>query len=146
MGCDIHLHTEIKINGEWHHYGHPSVSRNYALFARMANVRNSRNGDYITPISEPKGMPDDVALITRLDAEYWKPDGHSYSWLNAREIAELAAWAKSHAESQGYTLEYCWESNQFGYLFGNHWSDYTTYGDDRRDYIEDIRFVFWFDN
>ncbi len=36
MGCDIHLHTEVKIANVWHRYGCPSVDRNYRVFAKMA--------------------------------------------------------------------------------------------------------------
>lgn len=34
MGCDIRLHTEVKIDGTWYTYGAPHMERNYALFAR----------------------------------------------------------------------------------------------------------------
>lgn len=27
MGCDIHLHIEVKINGAWEHYATPRVDR-----------------------------------------------------------------------------------------------------------------------
>lgn len=63
MGCDIHLHTEVKINGVWHHMGAPSVPRNYRLFAKMAGVRGIE-----TPIAEPRGLPGDATLLTRRDA------------------------------------------------------------------------------
>lgn len=64
MGCDIHLHQEVKIGGEWHHYREQSVSRNYALFAKMAGVRNY--GLTVTPIDEPRGIPDDATDGTEL--------------------------------------------------------------------------------
>jgi len=35
MGTDIHVHTEVKFGGRWHHYGAPKVSRNYRLFTKM---------------------------------------------------------------------------------------------------------------
>jgi hypothetical protein len=67
MGCDIHMHFEVKENGEWKHldwrkrfqkgtysdgspqydynqiFEHPLyIGRNYNLFAILANVRNGR--------------------------------------------------------------------------------------------------------
>ena len=44
MGCDIHLHAEIKVNGKWEHYAHPHIRRDYRLFAKMASVRNAPYG------------------------------------------------------------------------------------------------------
>lgn len=41
MGCDIHLHAEVKIKNAWHHYAHPSVPRSYPLFSIMAGVHES---------------------------------------------------------------------------------------------------------
>ena len=49
------------------------VHRNYALFAMLADVRNKPPGNlyYITPISEPRGVPEDAnkrALATHIRA------------------------------------------------------------------------------
>ena len=67
------------------------VGRNYALFAMLADVRNDRLGHptRITPISDPRGVPDDankraVAFMGELDM-----DGHSHSWFT---LAELLAY------------------------------------------------------
>ena len=67
MGCDLHLHTEVKINGKLHHYGSHRPHRNYDLFAKMANVRNY--DEEIEPISLPKGLPEDITELTKYDAE-----------------------------------------------------------------------------
>lgn len=148
MGCDIHVHTEVKINGVWHHYGCPYVQRIYNLFARMANVRNYEDGpSRIKPLSEPRGLPEDATVLTKWDSEHWGADGHSHSWLGAEEIAQVAAfadergWKKTHNGYEGF-----WESDMFGYLFGNDWSGFMKYPDERREGLEDIRWVFWFDN
>jgi hypothetical protein len=142
MGCDIHLHTEIKVNGKWLHYGAPSVPRCYALFALMADVRNS-DGDII-PVSKPKGLPDDISEITRLSNQRWGCDGHSHSWLSAVELAKLEdAWQKHkpHGWDQSDL-----EHHYFGYLESNSWAGFAKYPEDREPWIEDVRFVFWFDN
>lgn len=35
MGIDITLHSEIKINSQWHHCQHIWVRRHYNLFVKM---------------------------------------------------------------------------------------------------------------
>jgi hypothetical protein len=83
MGCDIHLVPEMHENGVWS----PVIdavlpgARNYRLFARMANVRNS--GD-VTPISHPRGLPMDCAQETL--AMLSDNNLHSHSWLSSSEI------------------------------------------------------------
>ena len=107
MGCDIHLYTEKlrTINGkkQWvccdhftfnPYYGadkyekqftHISIydDRNYSAFAALANVRND---GYIEPISEPRGLPNDVSTYIKNESDYWDCDGHSHSWLTAKEL------------------------------------------------------------
>lgn len=141
MGCDIHLHTEVKINGEWHHYSAPSVDRQYMLFAKMAGVRNSYD---IEPLALPRGIPDNATFITKFDSDRWGGDGHSHSYLTAPEIHELVLWLKNQVKY--FMLHPCWEGDTFGYVFGNHFSDFTKYPVDNPEGLEDIRFVFWFDN
>jgi len=136
MGCDIHLHTEIKIKSEWHCYSSPDIKRWYKLFAKMANVRN-RHNYIIEPLSEPKGLPDDISIITQLSYNDWEEDAHSMSWLNAEEIKELEDWLwEQHKTQDGYH----YPEEEWGYLFGNPYSSY------KDTPAEDIRFVFWFDN
>lgn len=141
MGCDIHMHTEVKVNGKWLHYGAPNVPRTYLLFALMADVRNVFG---VAPISRPKGLPEDVSEITRMSAEKWDGDGHSHSWLSAEEIALLdARWTEEFTARQPGEWRDL-EHHYFGYLEGTLWSGFTEYRRPRG--IEDVRFVFWFDN
>lgn len=139
MGCDIHLHTEVKIKGTWHHYSCPNVNRHYNLFAKMANVRN--NGK-IEPISKPRGIPLDAAFLTKFACTDYGMDGHSHSWLNAEEIFILY-------EEFGCMLDECY-SPAFGYFFGNDWDTFWKYRNGDSDIIpegvEDVRYIFWFDN
>jgi hypothetical protein len=60
--------------------------RNYDLFAVLADVRNY-NG-IITPISPPKGIPEDVSPVIREEIEYWDSDGHSHSYLTLKELKD----------------------------------------------------------
>lgn len=129
MGCDIHLHSEIKIQGTWYHYSHVSVTRSYTLFGKMAGVRNKE----VTPLSLPKGIPSDCSVVTLMDYEDWNGDAHSASFLSWSEIVELGSWIKNRGED---------EFDYFGYFLHNDYSDVSA----APDYIEDVRFVFWFDN
>lgn len=117
MGCDIHMHYEVKNENGWSFYDwksefvighyddgsaqydyrkvfdHPLyISRNYDLFAILANVRNGRGfagiptGYGFNPISEPRGLPEDVTSIVKEDSNDWGGDGHSHSWLSLSEV------------------------------------------------------------
>lgn len=142
MGCDIHLHTEVKIDGTWYTYGTPNVSRNYDVFAKMANVRNP-DGE-IKPISEPRGLPEDCSVVAGVNAKCWEADAHSHSWLNAEEIRELEEWYEETFKH--LKIPYAWPSHLFGYFFGNYWGGFIRYPEETPEGIEDVRFVFWFDN
>lgn len=73
----------------------PVYARNYDLFAILADVRNGRGfagtktGEGFSPISEPKGLPDDASDYVNEEAERWEGDGHSHSFFN---VAELLAY------------------------------------------------------
>jgi len=155
MGCDIHLHVEIKYKGEWIHYAAPNVDRHYWLFGVMAGVRGDEK-----PIAEPKGLPADISLTTKIDYEYKRCRWHTPSWLNEEEIMELEDRLKGRFESEydsekrnripqcisSYDLEY-------GILKGTYFYGNSLVGWKRRndresvpDGVENIRLVFWFDN
>lgn len=145
MGCDIHLHVEVKINDEWYHYNHPnglfsgSISRRlYPLFAKMAGVRNYGK---IHPISLPKGLPEDITFITKFDYSREGNNNHDASWFNLQEIQLLEEWWKGQSwyvfgHVDTYFDEY------FGYLFSNGFNEDTL----KINNLQDARFVFWFDN
>lgn len=67
--------------------------RNYALFALLADVRN----DYgITPIDEPRGIPEDISAEIKEKHEWWDFCGHSASWFTLSELKEFAEKAKDY--------------------------------------------------
>jgi hypothetical protein len=140
MGCDIHFHIEVKINGVWQHYGAPDIARNYELFNVLAGVRGSGK-----PIVSPKGLPDDASDITKIDYAKWGRDAHTPSWLNYKEIVKLENWLmkKKKENSEEFSYEYfdLEYSILKSYLFGNAFTSYKEHSE-----IEDVRFVFWFDN
>lgn len=139
MGCDIHVHVEVKRNGQWLHYNAPHVDRNYDLFARLAGVR--RYDDSIEPISEPRGLPGDVADLTR--AIYEREGGakymHSASYITCEEMRDVADWYESHEPTRRHCGSHGFDG-VFGYLNGN--PIYTL----DNGFVDDCRIVFWFDN
>ncbi len=137
MGCDIHLFTEIKVGGKWITHSVCHVPRNYELFGKMAGVRSDAK-----PIAAPKGMPEDAGELTRMYAKYWEGDGHNHSWFSGAEIAELEEWAQE-VPWVGHFPE---SKLNWGYLFGNSWGGFERYPGERPEGVEDVRFVFWFDN
>lgn len=134
MGCDIHAHSELKINGKWHHMSEMDIDRNYALFERMAGVC----GCDINAIAPPRGIPEDVSELTKFLCDNYGSDGHSHSWLSSDEIKCLTKLAQEELGWDG--LE---DGKQFGYLCGN---DYADWEPGNIKGLEDFRFVFWFDN
>src|SRR5579864_445476 len=103
MGCDIHAAIEVKKDGKWTAFKEkifkyawydpdsdyapfreqftstPYAERNYDTFAILANVRSGHGfagcltGDGFEPISDPRGLPDDVDPETARDS-----DGYQY--------------------------------------------------------------------
>ncbi len=149
MGCDIHLHTEVKIGGEWHHYSSPNVDVKYQelLFAKMAGVLGTHGETLAIPISNAKGFPDDLSLITRMSVAWWGPERVRHpSWLARDEIALLFWWIEEKDE------DFNRGSEVFGDCLGFSWrkhdlsEDCETYVGDEIPEVEDVRFVFWFDN
>ena len=86
MGVCIHGLMEIKVAGSWHGI-HREWGRNYNLFALMAGMRNENN---LTPVSQPKGLPDDVSVLTRIENNEWGDDALSESWLSLMEVEIVA--------------------------------------------------------
>ncbi len=141
MGCDIHLHGEVKINGKWEHWSAPSIPRDYNLFGKMAGVR-----DCGPPIVEPRGLPDDASVLTKIAWEHEGEDGHTPSWLSGSEIEELEKWYVTSAPpGQWRSLEH----HVLGYILGNGWNVAASVAEGEDTYpagFEDARIVFWFDN
>ena len=136
MSTDIHLHIEIYVDARWEHYSQVRPSGHYAVFEKMAGVR----GENCNAIVLPRGLPADMTKLTALDAKVWKADGHSHSWLAANEIVEIGAWWEDK-------LDYSSLEGWLGcFLYGSEFACVTR--EDREsvpDFVEDLRFVFWFD-
>ena len=149
MGCDIHFHSEVKRKGVWQHHSECNVRRNYALFAKMANVRNWE-GSGIVPISKPKGLPEDVTELTKLHVERYGEDGHSHSWLGGDEIAELHEFIESKKNPSTWFGEdghWRFTHENLPYFMGNSFDGFLKYPEDWKGTdVEDVRYVFFFDN
>ncbi len=136
MGCDCHAHFEVKIGNKWEHYSVPNIGRYYKVFEKMAGVR----GDVNNAIAPPKGLPDDISIITKIDANYWKGDAHTHSWLSSKEFNKLYKFHK-------LLIVDSWEiDKQYGYLFSNDFGSFKPGAEGYPKKIQDFRLVFWFDN
>jgi hypothetical protein len=104
MGCDIHLWYERKTSNGWEDVSVPVDEwkagpldhRSYSTFGFLADVRNY---SAITPISEPRGWPDDFrhSRANKLQEEddrwwgssddnYMFDEYHTHAWLSIEEL------------------------------------------------------------
>lgn len=120
MGCDIHVFVEkyeLLEDGElgWKQIPPPRIElfknadgspymgdywyfgRNYLLFGWLADVRNemSWGTSRVEPLSEPRGLPDDVSKSIWEESQGWGIDGHSHTYYTLREMVQAM---EKHAE------------------------------------------------
>lgn len=169
MGCDIHSFAERrnKETKKWervtNHFSlgefdkryykkekgdYPFYWRSYSMFAFLADVRNY---DHCEPLSEPKGLPDDISDEVKEEyGEGW--DYHSASFLTVKELLDFdydkTFWnrrvykdgngASLAEEGEGTVVSY---RENLGEFFFKHLEELKELGDP-----EDVRIVFWFDN
>ena len=86
MGCDIHTFSERRtLDGQWETVKFaPFDWRSYAIFGFLAGVRNSA---MVTPISEPRGLPEDARSWV-ID-QFCGMDYHTPSWLGVQELLDF---------------------------------------------------------
>lgn len=133
MGCDIHAYVEIKVGGNWHHYGPTKIRRDYNLFEYIAGVRGD-NYEW-----EPRGLPTDVSIVTKLLSDHDGEDGHTHSWITYDEMMIVVKEFGGNQDD--------WEFKPFGiWFFGNGVNDWHDPSYQFPKEIEDVRIVFWFDN
>ena len=137
MGCNIHGFIEVleypdSENDKWWEVHEIPYTRNYRFYAALAGVRNGVN---IKPISEPKGMPVDASMMSRVEAEEMEGDAHTHSWLTYKEIKEYD-WMQDIGDGlliDNIHIHFKSLINEMRFL-ANHYGD------------EGVRVVFWFDN
>lgn len=67
-------------------WNHPLYfGRNYALFAILAGVRNNFD---VTPIAEPRGIPNNASIHAKAACWDWQGDAHSHSWLSLKDLLD----------------------------------------------------------
>lgn len=88
MGCDIHAFAEMHESGEWQELPVPGLFnfRSYSVFGWLANVRNY---SAVTPISAPRGLPDDASEAVKQHYEDMWGDAHSATWLAVNELTTV---------------------------------------------------------
>ena len=88
MGCDIHMYAEQLGRQRWKvmPMKEPFDQRSYGMFGFLAGVRNY---SAVTPISYPRGLPNDVSPEVWDACKEWGGDGHSHSWLTVQELSNF---------------------------------------------------------
>ena len=167
MGCDIHPWLEVCKSKKWSFVKVVELGRNYDMFGIIAGVRNYVNA---IPISEPKGLPNDVSNKITEESNGWNYDGHSHSWLNWKEIRDYDWKQVFHDGRESavskQTGEPLWKSSysnkdhvsediEFKFLdvvaqdcLSNDYIELFNEMEDlsHRYGSENVRIVFWFDN
>jgi hypothetical protein len=159
MGCDIHLYVERRTDSGWEHVPDHSddwrdtanwySTRNYNLFAILADVRNGhgfagiKTGDGFIPIDYPRGLPADVS--TKVDAECveWGIDGHSHSHLT---IAEILAFDWDQSTTLATPVGGDVRRPYYRCASDDWWGTVMRAARLSKGSLDDVRFVFWFDN
>jgi hypothetical protein len=75
--------------------------RCYVLFSILAGVRNYGG---VTPIAEPRGVPENASPEYRREIESWGVDAHTPSWLTLRELGSYD-WNRAIPRSGIITLD-----------------------------------------
>ena len=135
MSTSIHMHIEVKKDGQWQHYSAPSMLREGQFFDLLAGIYGID-----TPVVPVKGLPNDMSGITQycyeMDSESYCP--HHQGWLSSAELRLLQqrlrdlnpAMDPFDVDLEGVFF-HC-------YINGNAVSSHQGF--------EDSRLIFWFDN
>lgn len=139
MGCDIHLFVEMKADATWWFKAEYYIDRSYSLFSVLADVRNPTEGDpyFISPISPPRGLPDNVSWRVGGQYDKWRSDAHSASWLLVSELLSYD-WLREILVSDGKKVKL---SDWIGDFLRHDLEAFRAMGNP-----DETRIVFWFDN
>ena len=109
------------------------------MYGFLANVRNYSR---VPPISEPRGLPEDISEDVKSESEeYWSGDGHSHSWVSLKELLDFdyeKTFEDRRCEGDGEVVSF---KKFLGEQFFAQIEILKTLGDP-----EDVRIVFFFDN
>jgi hypothetical protein len=135
--------------------------RNYDLFAILADVRNGRGfagfytGEGFNPISDAKGLPEDVSSEVKAESDRWDCDGHSHSYFNLKELVyydweQTTITLKDGIYNMDTPLEELKKMTEGVKYKDSAGSFYTKTMEKLHDLangdLESVRIVFWFDN
>lgn len=141
MGCDIHVHREVRCDGQWKcledYYEDDGevflsaryIDRNYMLFGLLAEVRSK-----VSLAFTARGLPDDVSEQIQLESNEWDSDGHTHSWLDLRELHEKQTELLLSSEQLTQECLTCLQK----FLGELEWPKDVS--------PQNCRIVFWFDN
>lgn len=142
MGTDCIGHLEVKIDGKWHHYRPIMLMQSYEAFGKLGGVRHRPKDGKV--IAECRGIPEDATFMTRFSyEEHGGGDAFAPSWAGLEEIAAFIDWRVEVGLCRVYD-----DKEDFGRLFGqalNDWLKYPEDGEQIKKWVEDVRFVFWFE-
>ena len=159
MSCELHIFCEVrnKKTGKWKQVGkhfpvlsckngmyktrHPFDWQSYSLFGFLADVRNYSG---CTPISQPKGIPNNISHTISKEWEEWRTtEGHSDSFLTLRELLEFNYNKKFIDDRFGEDTygKRITHKEHLGKRFFVHLKELKKLGKP-----DDVRIVFWFDN
>jgi hypothetical protein len=142
MGCDIHATIEYDFYSQiknklddqqepwWFGFARDvQIQRNYSLFTILAGVRDYDREGYTRPIiAAPRGIPKDASFEYAEEVDEWEGDGHSHSYVTARELAE---WKPEEGTTYTYADEdWYWVVKYLGEKYGQ----------------DNVRLCFFFDN
>lgn len=176
MGCDIHVHVEIKHNKKWQKFtgkhfssgysytgeksSAPFEWRSYQMFGFLANVRN----DNIRPIKEPTyELPSNVSNGVLREWKHWESDGHSISFITLRELIEFDFNQNLRTPEQDFSThsknvlfekissiseDDDWELKTYYDIVGGPDGTFCKNIEELSELgdLDDVRVVFWFDN
>ena len=158
MGCDIHCYVEFQEPNDGNHWrafgGHINPGRSYRTFYRMAGVR----GDYsnIHPITEPRGVPSDLAYEAHDDNWLYVSDPPEKGECMRETADSYVQWGSKYLdEKRQYVSHPDWHSHswltpeEFGQCLEYAHPEYKALlaamkSLEASGYV--VRLVFWFDN
>lgn len=110
MGCDIYMHSQVKIDGKWQWHDQEIYNgRSYTLFGILDGTRSNE----FEPIAENKGFPDDsedkLKPANGYDPDYVTESGVylGYAGVSYLSLIELRTfdWSKAFEEDSRWRKE-----------------------------------------
>lgn len=171
MGCDIHCYVEYRTKPphegvkQWSDFGgRINPGRHYPMFSALAGVRNYHG---ITPVAEPRGIPEDTGYSARDDNMLFISDEGGDGYVTPERAAYYVEeygckYINGHDGQPTWVTHPDWHSGSWlnrpewaaalDLVNGSKWGSFQEYRaiqDVLRSFEAqgyDARVVFWFDN